>query len=199
MSTPDWSTLPVPEDDGAANHLHGVRLPALTLPSTAGDAVDLGMLDGLAVLYIYPMTAEPGSAQPEGWDAIPGAKGCTPQSCAFRDHASDLAELGVRHLFGISAQSPAAQAEAKARLRLPFDLLSDADGALGRALDLPSFQAGGRQLLKRLTLVAEDGRIVAVFYPVFPPDQNAADVVGWLRSGPSLAGSSHGGADRAAP
>jgi peroxiredoxin len=157
-------------------------LPTVGLPSTSGVVVDLGRLDGLAVLYVYPMTAEPGVPLPDDWDVIPGARGCTPQSCAFRDHAADLAALGVRHLFGVSTQTPAAQAEAKARLHLPFDLLSDHEGKLGVALHLPTFEAGGRRLAKRLTLIAEDGRIVAVFYPVFPPDRNAADVLAWLRA-----------------
>ncbi len=177
MSTPDWSMLPVPKDDGAAAHLAGMTLPALSLPATSGETVDLAALDGLAVLYVYPMTAEPDAPPPDDWDQIPGARGCTPQSCAFRDHAAELRTLGVRHLFGISAQTPAAQAEAKARLHLPFDLLSDEAGALRAALALPSFEAGGRTLLKRLTLVAEAGRIAEVFYPVFPPDRNALEVV----------------------
>jgi peroxiredoxin len=182
MTAPDWSTLPAPVDDGAAAHLRGMTLPAVRLPSTSDEAVDLGGLDGLAVLYVYPMTAEPGVPLPDDWDVIPGARGCTPQSCAFRDHAAELASSGVRHLFGVSTQTPEAQAEAKARLHLPFDLLSDHAGRLTAALRLPTFEAGGRRLTKRLTLIAEGGRIVAVFYPVFPPDRNAADVLTWLRA-----------------
>ncbi len=176
MSTPDWSTLPVPEDDGAAAHLQGMALPAVVLPATSGEPVALAALDGLAVLYVYPMTAEPDAPPPDDWDQIPGARGCTPQSCAFRDHAAELHGLGVRHLFGISAQTTAAQQEAKARLHLPFELLSDAAGELRAALDLPSFEAGGRKLLKRITLIADAGRIVDVLYPVFPPDRNAEEV-----------------------
>ncbi|TVQ35094.1 MAG: peroxiredoxin [Geminicoccaceae bacterium] len=182
MSTPDWSTLPAPEDDGAAAHLPGMALPAVTLPSTAGTPLNLAALDGLTVLYVYPMTAEPDVPLPDDWDAIPGARGCTPQSCAFRDHAAELRALGVDHLFGISAQTPEAQAEAKVRLHLPFELLADADGALAAALRLPTFAAGGRRLLKRVTLIARDGRIEDVLYPVFPPDRNALAVIERLRA-----------------
>lgn len=181
----DFTTLPdglaIPEDDGAASHLPGVRLPAISLPSTSGASVDLAGLDGLAVLYIYPMTGRPGRALPEDWDRIPGARGCTPQSCSFRDHFSELSDLGVRHLFGISTQDSDYQREARDRLHLPFDLLSDEGGELRGELSLPSFECEGDILLKRMAIIAEDGVILKVFYPVFPPDRNASDVVDWLR------------------
>ncbi|WP_372424081.1 peroxiredoxin [Salinarimonas chemoclinalis] len=177
----DWSALPVPEDDGAAAHLVGMRLPDVALVSTAGGRVLLSGLAGVAVIYVYPMTAEPGVALPEGWDGIPGAKGCTPQSCAFRDHFADLREAGADAVFGISTQAPQAQAEAASRLHLPFPLLSDADLALAEALRLPTFEGMGRTLHKRVTLIARDGTIETVLYPVFPPDRNAADVLARLR------------------
>ncbi|WP_029030305.1 peroxiredoxin [Salinarimonas rosea] len=177
----DWSALPAPEDDGGAAHLAGMRLPDVALVSTAGGRVRLCDLGGVCVLYVYPMTAEPGVALPEGWGAIPGAKGCTPQSCAFRDHFAELIEAGADAVFGISTQAPQAQAEAASRLHLPFPLLSDADLALATALRLPTFEAMGRTLHKRVTLIVREGTIETVFYPVFPPDRNAADVLAHLR------------------
>ncbi len=177
----DWSRLPAPEDDGGARHLEGTSLPAIGLPATDGRLVDLSGLSGLAVVYAYPMTSRPDRPVPRDWDAIPGARGCTPQSCAFRDHFAELRALGVAHLFGLSTQDTAWQAEAAARLHLPFALLSDAEGKLATALRLPTFVVEGMTLLRRLTLVAEGGVIRKVFYPVFPPDRSASDVIGWLR------------------
>ncbi|MDD9718249.1 peroxiredoxin [Dinoroseobacter sp. PD6] len=181
----EWSELPKPVDDGAAAHLPGMVLPAVALPSTGGGTVALDRLPGTAVLYVYPMTGTPGVALPEGWNDIPGARGCTPQSCAFRDHFADLQAAGAAHVFGISTQSPRDQAAAAARLHLPFPLLSDAAGALTRALRLPTFEADGITCLKRLTLIARDGRIATCFYPVFPPDRNAAEVESWLKAAPN--------------
>lgn len=173
--------LPVPTDDGAAAHLEGRHLPALALPATDGRTVRLSTLPGLQVIYIYPMTGRPGVPLPEGWDAIPGARGCTPQSCAFRDHHAELAALRAG-VFGLSTQDSDYQREAATRLHLPFPLLSDGDLALRDALSLPVFEVDGRLLYRRLTLIADAARIVKVFYPVFPPDRNAADVVAWLRA-----------------
>lgn len=173
--------LPVPVNDGAAAHLQGLLLPARRLPATDGTVVDLGRLQGLWVIYVYPMTGRPGVPLPEGWDAIPGARGCTPQSCAFRDHAKALRQLGAR-VYGLSAQDRAWQQEARQRLHLPFQLLSDAALALKQSLRLPTFVAGGMELYKRLTLITENARIVKVFYPVFPPDRNADVVLHWLRN-----------------
>ena len=178
----DWSRLPEPEDDGAAAHLQGMALPSVTLLATTGEQVNLANLLGRAVLYIYPMTGTPGVALPDGWDSIPGARGCTPQSCAFRDHFKDLQDLGVDHLFGVSAQSSDEQNAAALRLHLPFALLSDSELRLASCMRLPTFQVEGRTLLKRITLVAEAGTIVRVFYPVFPPDQSASNVLAWLTS-----------------
>lgn len=180
VETPDWSRLPPPEDDGAAAHLPGLRLPPVPLPATDGTAVDLSGLPGRTVVYAFPRTGRPGVDNPDGWDMIPGARGCTPQSCAFRDHFAELRGLGVDQLFGLSAQDTAYQREAAERLHLPFPLLSDAAGALAAALRLPTLEVEGMTLLKRLTLVVEDGRVARVFYPVFPPDRSAADVVRWL-------------------
>ena len=185
VDTPDWSTIPAPQDDGAAQHLHGAMLPSLALPATDGKSVDLSKLPGRTVVYAYPRTGKPGVPNPTGWDMIPGARGCSPQSCAFRDHFAELKRLGVAQVFGLSTQDTAYQKEAAERLHLPFPLLSDAALALARALRLPTFEVDAMTLLKRVTLVIDSGRITHVFYPVFPPDQNAALVVEWLAHGVS--------------
>jgi len=173
--------LPVPADDGGARHLTGVRLPNVTLPATDGASVNLRNLTGRTVVYAYPRTGEPGKPLPEGWDAIPGARGCTPQSCAFRDHFAELKRLGVASLFGLSTQDTDYQREVAERLHLPFAILSDADLALTHALRLPTFEVAGMTLLKRLTLIIDDGTVTKVFYPVFPPDKSAEEVVDWLQ------------------
>ena len=172
--------LPIPVDDGACNHLLGKSLPSIALPSTQGESVDLSLLTGRVVVYCYPMTGQPGISLPDGWDAIPGARGCTPQSCAFRDHYQELNELGVS-VFGLSTQSTDYQLEAKARLHLPFDLLSDRELRLTNTLKLPMFEVESTHLIKRVTLIIEEGKIVKVFYPVFPPDRNADEVINWLQ------------------
>jgi peroxiredoxin len=172
--------LPVPEDDGAANHLLHLDLPALELRNTDGSNVDLSQLKGYWILYVYPMTGQPGVALPDGWNEIPGARGCTPQSCSFRDHHYELQALNVG-VFGLSAQDSDYQREARDRLHLPFQLLSDPDLLLKQELKLPTFQVAGMELFKRLTIIANDARIEKVFYPVFPPDRNADEVLSWLR------------------
>lgn len=182
IDTPDWSALPRPVDDGGARHLPGMRLPSCPLRATDGTDVDLSALPGLLVVYAYPRTGRPGVANPPGWDLIPGARGCTPQTCSFRDHFAELQSLAVQRVFGLSTQPTDYQHEAATRLRLPFPLLSDASLQFTSALRLPSFQTHGMTLLKRLTLIIADGRIDHVFYPVFPPDQNAAQVMEWLRN-----------------
>lgn len=181
----DWSQIPAPDDDGGAAHLTGTRMPNLTLPASNGSDVSLAALPARTVIYIYPMTGRPDRALPDGWDGIPGARGCTPQSCAFRDHASELAALGVGAIYGLSTQDSAYQAEAAERLHLPFPLLSDAGLVFANALRLPCMQVDGQTLLKRMAWIVEDGVIAKVFYPVFPPDQNAADVVAYLKDRPS--------------
>ena len=168
--------IPVPLDDGGASHLQGARLPSVPLAATDGSQVDLSKLAGRTVLYVYPRTGVPGQAPPDGWDQIPGARGCTPQSCSFRDHFAELKRLGVSHLYGLSTQDTGYQREAVERLHLPFPILSDESLELARAIKLPTFTAAGMTLLKRMALVIDDGVITKVFYPVFPPDKNAEDV-----------------------
>lgn len=173
--------LPVPVDDGACNHLRGLRLPDIMLLSTAGTMVKLVALPGRTVVYCYPRTGQPDQAVPAGWDLIPGARGCTPQSCAFRDHYQELQQLHS-DVYGLSTQDTDYQREAATRLHLPFPLLSDADLTFTKVLRLPTFIFDGMILIKRVTLIIEDGQIIKVFYPVFPPDQNAAEVIAWLSS-----------------
>lgn len=176
--------LPVPEDDGAADHLAGVSMPAISLSATTGGTIDFAKLasgTGSLVAYVYPRTGVPGQALPTGWDDIPGARGCTPQSCAYRDALSEFAALDAR-VVGISAQTPAEQSEFAAREHIPFPLLADPALRLREALDLPVFEVDGMTLYKRLTLIAEAGEVVKAFYPVFPPDRNAAEALSWLRS-----------------
>jgi peroxiredoxin len=168
--------LPVPEDDGATDHLHGMAMPPVALPSTDGDAVRLDVLDGVSVVFAYPRTGRPGEEPPggeAGWNAIPGARGCTPEACSFRDERARFAER-VARVFGLSTQDTDYQREAVERLHLPYPLLSDERLELTRALRLPTFEAGGLTLIRRLTLIIRDGTIADVVYPVFPPDQGAA-------------------------
>lgn len=172
--------LPVPEDDGAADHLEGRLVPPLFLETTLGELNLAAAAAELLVLYVYPRTGRPGLEPPPGWDQTPGARGCTPQSCGYRDRGAELSELGAT-VVGVSAQTLDEQREAAERLGLTHAVAADPELRLGDALRLPTFEFGGERLLKRLTLVAEEGRIVKVFYPVFPPDENAAEVVAWLR------------------
>jgi peroxiredoxin len=174
--------IPAPQDDGAADHLTGMTLPDLALRATSGGPVNLSKLAGRTVLYIYPRTGVPGVDLPPGWNDIPGARGCTPQSCAFRDHHAELKTLGVAQLFGLSTQDTAYQQEAATRLHLPFAILSDEKLAFTKALRLPTFTVAGMTLLKRMALVIDNGKIVKVFYPVFPPDKNAEEVVAWIQA-----------------
>ena len=177
--------LPIPVDDGAADHLDGATVPRLSLPASSGGAIDLAAAaQDTLVLYCYPRTGRPGEPLPPGWDEIPGARGCTPQSCAFRDHFAELDALGARVL-GLSAQTRPDQVEFAERVGLPYPLLSDPGLELAAALRLPTFEVAGMRLYRRLTLIARDARIVKAFYPVFPPDRNAADVVAWLSRSPS--------------
>jgi peroxiredoxin len=176
--------LPAPVDDGAGDHLPGRRVPGVALPSTDGGTVTLASLLGLTVVFAYPRTGRPGKEPlggEAGWNAIPGARGCTPEACGFRDTHTQFTELGVRVL-ALSTQAGAYQREMAERLHLPFAVLSDERLELTRELGLPTFETGGWTLLKRLTLVIDDGKIRHVFYPVFPPDGHAAEVLDWLRS-----------------
>ena len=182
--------LPVPEDDGAANHLPGAQLPDIALQSTSGTTITLADLSARTVVYCYPMTGAPDNPPPDGWDLIPGARGCTPQSCSFRDHYADLQGLGAE-VFGLSTQTTEYQCEAVERLHLPFPILSDQNLEFAAALDLPVFDldhlppdVGPARLLKRLTMIVNRGQIEQVFYPVFPPDRNAEEVIAWLQATP---------------
>ena len=174
--------LPQPEHDGAADHLKGQRLPPVSLHATNHATINLGNVPGMIVIYCYPMTGQPNVPLPEGWDQIPGARGCTPQSCAFRDHYQEIRALGAE-VFGLSVQTSDYQKEMASRLHLPFPILSDVSYEFQKALNLPTFEAAGMRLLKRITLIANDGVIQAIHYPVFPSDSDpdwVLDTVGKL-------------------
>ena len=172
--------LPVPQDDGACNHLVGMPLPNVALLATDGSMVNLSQLAGRLVIYCYPMTGQPNVPLPEGWDQIPGARGCTPQSCAFRDHYQELQALNA-NVFGLSVQSTDYQREMATRLHLPFQVLSDEQYQFQKALNLPTFVAAGMTLLKRVTLISNDGYIEALHYPIFPSNSDPAWVLNYLR------------------
>ena len=173
--------LPIPVDDGACDRLLGQSLPSVFLSSTQGRYVDLSAISGWVVIYCYPMTRQPNIPLPDGWDEIPGARGCTPQSCAFRDRHQELKNLGVQ-VFGLSSQDSAYQTEATERLHLPYELLSDRDLSFAKSLELPMFEIAGQMLIKRVTLIVKTGRIVKIYYPVFPPDKNVDEVIEWLQN-----------------
>ena len=178
----DWSKIPAPADDGAAAHLVGMTIPSLSLVATDDTSVMLSALSGRTVVFAYPRTGEPGKiGLVDDWDMIPGARGCTPQTCAFRDLFAELKAAGAQHVFGLSTQSNAYQTEMASRLHLPFPVLSDEKLELARALNLPTMEVADLVLIKRMALIVDDGRITQVFYPVFPPDRNAGDVLEWLK------------------
>jgi peroxiredoxin len=179
------SNLPRPKDDGAAKHLKGMMLPDLELPSTANRQVNLSKISApRIVIYAYPRTGQPDKPSPAGWDDIPGARGCTPETCGFRDHHRDLKKLGAE-VFGLSTQDTPYQQEMVTRLKVPFEVLSDEHLALTHGLCLPTFTVEGMTLLKRLTLIVRNNKIEHVFYPVFPPDTHAEAVIGWLKQHPA--------------
>jgi peroxiredoxin (alkyl hydroperoxide reductase subunit C) len=181
----DWSKIPAPTDDGGAAHLTGMSMPQVSLRATNDTMVDLSTLQGRTVVFAYPRTGEPGKiALVDDWDMIPGARGCTPQTCAFRDLFAELKAAGAAHVFGLSTQSNTYQTEMASRLHLPFPVLSDEKLELTRALKLPTMEVAGLTLIKRLAMIIDDGRITHVFYPVFPPDRNAGDVLEWLKDNP---------------
>jgi len=178
----DWSQIPAPTDDGAADHLKGEIIPPISLAAADDTMVTLSALSGRSVVFAYPRTGEPGRISlVDDWDMIPGARGCTPQTCSFRDLFAELKAAGAQHVFGLSTQSNAYQTEMASRLHLPFPVLSDGKLALTRALNLPTMEVADLILIKRLALIVDDARITHVFYPVFPPDRNAGDVLEWLR------------------
>ena len=172
--------LPVPQDDGACDHLVAMRMPKVVLAATDGTSVDMSALPRRTIIYCYPRTGHPDHDPPPGWNEIPGARGCTPQSCDFRDHYDDLRAFGVDAVYGLSTQDTAYQREAAERLQLPFALLSDEKLEFAKALKLPTFEVEGMTLVKRITLIVSEDRIEHVFYPVFPPDTSAAQVINWL-------------------
>lgn len=177
--------LPVPEDDGAATHLQGMEMPDTSLTATDDTAVELRELPPRTVIYVYPLTGRPDEdVIPEGWEDVPGARGCTPESRGFRSHYDELRDNGVGEVFGLSTQTSEYQREARDRLHLPFEMLSDADRELTAELDLPTFTIEGDDYLKRLTLIVTDGRIEHVFYPIFPPDEHASEVLEWVQDNP---------------
>jgi peroxiredoxin (alkyl hydroperoxide reductase subunit C) len=181
----DWSKIPAPSNDGGAAHLKGMILPPVMLRATNDTSVTLSALEGRTVVFGYPRTGEPGKiGLIDDWDMIPGARGCTPQTCAFRDLFADLKAAGAAQVFGLSTQSNDYQTEMASRLHLPFPVLSDEALQLTRALNLPTMSVAGLTLIKRLALVIDDARITHVFYPVFPPDRNAGDVLDWLKDNP---------------
>src|SRR6202167_3275138 len=181
----DWSKIPALADDGAAAHLVGMTIPSLSLVATDDTAVMLSALSGRTVVFAYPRTGEPGKISlVDDWDMIPGARGCTPQTCAFRDLCAELKAAGAQHVFGLSTQSNAYQTEMASRLHLPFPVLSDEKLELTRALSLPTMEVADLVLIKRLALIVDEARISHVFYPVFPPDRNAGDVLEWLKDNP---------------
>jgi peroxiredoxin len=179
--------LPVPADDRACDHLVGMPVPAIALASTSGRKVMLATLPGRTIVYCYPRSGRPGMPPPDGWDAIPGARGCTPESCGFRDHFAELKSAGATAVFGLSTQTSEYQKELADRLHLPFEILSDADFEFANALRLPTFEVKGMTLIKRLTLVLRDGIVEKVFYPIFPPDRHAEEVLAWLQGHPNSA------------
>lgn len=183
---PEFTSLlaewPARDDDGAVAHLPGSAIPSLTLEATGGGDIRLDDLgSGRTVIYLYPLTGRPGTDLPDGWEAIPGARGCTPEACSFRDHYQELRAAGADNVFGLSSQDTGYQAEVVERLRLPFEMLSDPTRSLGQALALPMFEASGLTFYQRLTLVVDDGVIEHVFYPVHPPSEHASQVLAWLR------------------
>ncbi|WP_050400999.1 peroxiredoxin [Bradyrhizobium embrapense] len=181
----DWSKIPAPTDDGGGAHLTGMTIPSVRLRATDDTSVALSALEGRTVVFAYPRTGEPGKiGLVDDWDMIPGARGCTPQTCAFRDLFAELKAAGAAQVFGLSTQSNAYQTEMASRLHLPFPVLSDEALELTRALRLPTMSVAGLTLIKRLALIIDDARITRVFYPVFPPDRNAGDVLEWLRDNP---------------
>jgi peroxiredoxin len=183
LSLPD--NLPIPQDDGACAHLPGLKLPSLALPTTDASTIDFSSLAGRSVIFCYPKTGLPGKNPPASWDQIPGARGCTPQNCGFREEYGNLLRAGVKQFFGVSTQTTPYQQEAAERLHLPYLLVSDEKLTFARALNLPTFEFEGETLIKRLTLIVDDGVITHVLYPVFPPDKSAADTLQWIKQHPA--------------
>ncbi|RTL50381.1 MAG: peroxiredoxin [Bradyrhizobiaceae bacterium] len=188
LHAPDWSSIPAPVDDGGARHLTGAKIPPVALPATDSSVVTLSSIPGRVVLFAYPRTGEPGKiALVEDWDEIPGARGCTPHTCAFRDLIGELKAAGAAHVFGLSTQDTDYQREMTERLHVPFPVLSDSELKLTKAMNLPTMEVAGLTMIKRIAFIIDDAVITHVFYPVFPPDRNAGDVLAWLKANPRQA------------
>lgn len=177
----DWSKIPAPKADVSLDYLNNYQIPEIKLQSTKGELINIGKLSGLSVIYIYPMTGQPNVVLPQGWDEIPGARGCTPQSCSFRDNFSELKNLNIKNIFGLSSQTTKYQKEMSERLHLPYSILSDEKLIFANALKLPTFKVDNMNLIKRITLILNNNKIIKYFYPVFPPDQNVNEVISWLK------------------
>lgn len=178
---PDWSKIPSPKKNASLEHLNNFLIPEIKLLSTSGDEVNLSKLVGLSIIYVYPMTGQPNVALPKGWDEIPGARGCTPQSCSFRDNFLELKKINIKNIFGLSSQTTEYQREMAERLHLPYSVLSDEKFKFANSLKLPTFKVENMDLIERVTLIIDNNKIIKYFYPVFPPDQNVNDVIFWLK------------------
>ena len=181
LTNVDWSKIPEPKGDENLNHLNNYIIEPIKLKSTNDKLVELSEFKGLTIIYIYPMTGQPDKPLPDNWDNIPGARGCTPQSCSFRDNFHELKKLNISNIFGLSSQTSEYQKEMTQRLKLPYKVLSDEKLEFTKQLNLPTFEVGEMKLIKRITLILDNNKIIKYFYPVFPPDKNVDEVIAYLK------------------